>query len=306
MLACVLRVWLVVEVLLWTAVGFWLAARWQWPAIAVPAIVAIALLGWRSIGNALTFAWAWQVGPERPAALRTTFAQRLRAILEEGWTFTRAYCWTQLWPERYGREGPAIEATPSPAAPVLLVHGYACNAGVWRWYAKWLEREGFTVYTVSLEPVFASIDTMSLGLERRIDEIVQASGAKQIAVVCHSMGGLVIRSYLRRRGSARVARLVTLGTPHSGTALAVIAGGTNGAQLRIGSEWLMDAGNRTGLDRIAHGFTAVMSYDDNLVSPHRTATLPTARTIELAGIGHLSMIASRRVFAHVLAALRGP
>ena len=50
-------------------------------------------------------------------------------------------------------------------------------------------------------------------------------------IVAHSMGGLVARAYLRRHGGAQVARVITLGTPHHGTALANLAPGSNARQM---------------------------------------------------------------------------
>ncbi len=49
---------------------------------------------------------------------------------------------------------------------------------------------------------------------RRIGDIEAATGASQVVLVGHSMGGLVARAYLRRYGGAKVRRLITIGTPH--------------------------------------------------------------------------------------------
>ena len=59
-----------------------------------------------------------------------------------------------------------------------------------------------------------------------------------MTLVGHSMGGLVSRAYLRRYGSARVAGLVTLGTPHRGSMLAWVLGGESVSQLRPDCQWL--------------------------------------------------------------------
>ncbi len=69
-------------------------------------------------------------------------------------------------------------------------------------------------------------------VSRAISEILLATGDKKVVLVGHSMGGLAIREYLQRRGpdgqprwwvdpslesGHRVARVVTIGTPHYGT-----------------------------------------------------------------------------------------
>lgn len=63
-----------------------------------------------------------------------------------------------------------------------------------------------------------------------LDAIVaRHGGTAKIAIVAHSMGGLVSRSYLesgvyaRRPGFAAVGQLITLATPHRGAALALAA-----------------------------------------------------------------------------------
>lgn len=65
-------------------------------------------------------------------------------------------------------------------------------------------------------------------LAEHIDRAVVRHGAGvAVSLVAHSMGGLVSRYYLesggfrQRPGFARVARLITLGTPHLGAALAL-------------------------------------------------------------------------------------
>ena len=54
-------------------------------------------------------------------------------------------------------------------------------------------------------------------------ERVRADAAPRIAVVAHSMGGLVARSALGLEGMSRLRRLVMLGTPHGGSFASVQA-----------------------------------------------------------------------------------
>ena len=65
-------------------------------------------------------------------------------------------------------------------------------------------------------------------LAKHIDEAVDLhGGATEISIIGHSMGGLVARYYLEsghfnnRSGFKHVRRLITLGTPHRGAALAL-------------------------------------------------------------------------------------
>jgi pimeloyl-ACP methyl ester carboxylesterase len=55
------------------------------------------------------------------------------------------------------------------------------------------------------------------------ERICEATGANQVHVVGHSLGGLVARYYVQRLGGdARVHTLVTLGRPHLGTMTAYL------------------------------------------------------------------------------------
>ena len=63
----------------------------------------------------------------------------------------------------------------------------------------------------------------------------------QLAVVGHSMGGLVGRAYLRRcvqrRQDPLLAALITVGTPHCGTHIARIGLGENARRHAEGFDW---------------------------------------------------------------------
>ena len=193
--------------------------------------------------------------------------------------------------------------------PVLLIHGYVNNAGsMWRlWQA--LRNRGVDVHTLNLEPVYADIEAYVPLIESRVKAICALTGAERVALVCHSMGGLAARAYLRqcqRAGlDARLAKVVTLGTPHHGTALARFEWSPNGRQMVPGNPWL----ERLAADeRGAWPCTMVSIYslDDNVVVPQRTAYLDGARNVEVTGIGHISLPLSSRVIELVRLELQGP
>lgn len=60
-------------------------------------------------------------------------------------------------------------------------------------------------------------------LGARLVERVRASGAARVAIVAHSMGGLITRAALALASLGNVERLVFLGTPHRGSFAAVQA-----------------------------------------------------------------------------------
>lgn len=184
--------------------------------------------------------------------------------------------------------------------PLLLVHGYRCNRGFWFWLRGRLEAAGWVVATHNLEPLWADIDSYAEGLERHIDAMLAATGAKQVVVVAHSMGGLAARAYFRRHGTNKVARFISLGSPHHGTRIAALALGENGRQMRVGNGWLAGLADAP----LPAGSVSIFSRQDNVVMPPDAAsTLAGATNIALDGIGHVGMAISPRIAAALREAL---
>src|SRR5438105_12503784 len=71
-------------------------------------------------------------------------------------------------------------------------------------------------------------------------ERVRAGGAARVAIVAHSMGGLIARAALSLASLGNVERLVFLGTPHGGSFAAVQAlrGDRKSTRLNSSHEWI--------------------------------------------------------------------
>jgi triacylglycerol esterase/lipase EstA (alpha/beta hydrolase family) len=113
------------------------------------------------------------------------------------------------------------------------------------------------------------------------------------------MGGLVARAYLRAHGTARLAHLITLGTPHHGTALARVAVGRSARQMRRTGEpgaWLAALAASEDAALRAH-ITSIYTEHDNIVVPSSSSVLAGARHIVFTGIGHVALGGNRRVLA---------
>lgn len=285
----------VVELALWLhRVHDWPAALATLGAVAVPVLANAAILGQQfAIG-------AWLRRRTRPD-LHLGLAAALRAWLGEIVASLRTFFYAQI---RYGAR-PLPSGTGHDRMPVLLVHGYFCNRGIWRPFARWLAERGHAVDSVNLEPVFGSIDDYVPLVEAAIERLRTRTGAERVAVVAHSMGGLAVRAFLAQHGTAAIGAVVTLGTPHRGTWLARFGYGRNVAQMRLDSGWLRDlAAREAGQTRAP--FTVVLSYHDNIVVPQSIQTLEGARTIELIARGHVELAYDRGVWARALEAIETP
>lgn len=181
--------------------------------------------------------------------------------------------------------------------PVMFVHGYLCNRGLWWWLGKRLRERGIAAGAIDLEPPLASIDALADMLHARIEAYLCETGNEELVLVTHSMGGLAARAYLKRHGPARVAKLITLACPHRGTRLARLGLGLNARQMRPGSRWLCEL-NRAG--PLPVPAVTVWSVHDNIVAPQASSRLEGAGEIVLTGPGHLSLVFSRQVADIVL------
>jgi pimeloyl-ACP methyl ester carboxylesterase len=254
------------------------------------ALVVVIYLGVRLVLMMVTFALArrhWVAGPPQH---RLGIAGELGVFLGEYLVSLAVFSVLQPCRRWFDRNEPAPAAEPS-AIPVLLVHGFVCNGAVWWAMRRYLAARGVVdVHTITLEPVINDIDSYAAQLAARVEAILSSSGAGQLILVAHSMGGLVARAYVEHLdGADKVAGLVTLGTPHHGTALGSLLRGRNLLQMRRGSSWLRDL-NAASEASPSVPVTTILTWHDNVVVPQPTARLEGARNIEVSGMGHLTML----------------
>ena len=288
-----LRLVLLVQVaaLLLIAWALWRHGVPAWGALPA-GCGAVALV--RFAINMNNFVMAGRAGSVTPPEFRLDARARLRMLAEE---FGISMLMTS-WHIPLAREGMRVHPG-SRHVPVLLVHGYGCNSGYWARLVPLLDRAGISHAGVDLEPVAGSIDDYVPLIEARVQALCAATGAQRIAIVAHSMGGLAARAWLRRHGDARLARLITLGTPHQGTALARFGPGKNAVQMRRGSAWLRDlAAFETPAMRAR--VVSIYTHHDNIVAPQDSGVLAGARNVAFGGVGHVALCSNPRVLAEVL------
>jgi pimeloyl-ACP methyl ester carboxylesterase len=180
---------------------------------------------------------------------------------------------------------------------VLLVPGYMCNRAVWRpWLLGTDLTQRWNVATVNLEPAFGPIETYVAAINSAIERLRAASGAARVILVCHSMGGLVARAYLRMHGASSVERVITLNTPHAGTMFAGLAHGDNARQMRRGSDTLRALA--AGPEPVE--FITFASQHDNLIVPRDSQVLPGAETVWFERLGHLAMTSADEVLKKLI------
>lgn len=294
MLARMLRYLLLGQTLAGGLLGWWLArltgfsAAWVVPVVALLLPIVTMRLG-------VFISAILSRSPGHPALW-------WRSLVGEIWVTAKVMFFKMPWTT----SPPVLQvplATPE-RIPVLLVHGFVCNYRIWDAMANQLRRAGHPILGLNLEPVFGSIDGYIPLIEDAVESLRHQTGAQQIAVVAHSMGGLATRAWMREYGTARVARVLTLGTPHVGTRLATWSHTANGRQMRWHSPWLEELARsepaaNLQLIRIA------LTPQDNIVYPQREQVLPGVPVAVFEGRGHIQLCFDTAVINWVLQQLEG-
>jgi pimeloyl-ACP methyl ester carboxylesterase len=166
-------------------------------------------------------------------------------------------------------EGAPPAVRPGPVGPIVLLHGFAGWSGGLLPLARHLRAAtGRDVVRLQLGAGLDGIEGLARRAADRIARVAEAARGRPIDVVGHSMGGLVA-TYVAKHldPGARIRRVVTLGTPHRGTALAL-----SGARY---------------LGRIASSLAQMVPGCAFLADLERAALPATTSLVSVAGLGDL-------------------
>ncbi|HEY3819334.1 MAG TPA: alpha/beta fold hydrolase [Polyangiaceae bacterium] len=172
--------------------------------------------------------------------------------------------------------------------PIVVVHGFTQNRVDFLRIARGLARAGLgPVYGFNY-PWFASVHANARRLARFCEAVRRETGAGRVDLVAHSLGGLVALEYLHDEGPAQVRRLITIASPHAGVAWKGPLPLARGAQVRRGSEFLVERATRA----VPVPCLSVFSSHDNLVHPPASSMLAGrgARDHAVAHVGHLAIL----------------
>ena len=219
-----------------------------------------------------------------------SFVREWASVYVVGWWTLRA------------RFSDGYRSPPNPTGrPVLCIHG--------------LWADGTTMWGIrrSLEAAGRPTGALWLGFSGRrvagyaprVQAAMHALLARSddgIDIVAHSMGGVVVRFVLAQdevlaRG---VRRVVTLGSPHQGTAS--LRGFLPVAEI---ADLSQDSAFVRGLPALSPGqWTTVSALDDVIVYPVGTVHLPGARQVDVPAIGHVGLVVHKEAHAAIIDALR--
>lgn len=99
---------------------------------------------------------------------------------------------------------------------IVLVHGLWMKGAEMYLLRRRLQQAGYRVYQFSYRSVAHELAENA----RRLDAFVRQIEGEQLHFVAHSLGGLVVRRLFHDFPDQRPGRIVTLGSPHTGSYVA--------------------------------------------------------------------------------------
>lgn len=186
----------------------------------------------------------------------------------------------------------------------LLVHGIFDSSSVMKPLRKALELRGFHTLSPDLTPCDGSVSIATLA--EQLDQFIKSHFSTNdiFSIVAFSMGGLISRYYLQcLNGATRVRTLITLGTPHNGSALAFFRTGAGFRDLRQGSQLLRILKESEEVLRPLNPLSIYTPFDLMIV-PYTSSIWRIAKNVAVAVPIHCSLLSSvkvhRLIFAHLL------
>jgi triacylglycerol lipase len=206
--------------------------------------------------------------------------------------------WRRLWQPELAR-GCSLP-------PVILVHGLYHNVSAWTLYRRWLKAAGFAnIYVMGYSSWNQTFQQLLERLEQVLAEVREGFPDTPPLLIGHSLGGLLCRALVQSVGdSAKIAGVITLGTPHQGSKLAALGLGKLAKSLIYHGpliEELEQKGTTDDTPRVA-----IYSPLDNMVLPNHAlqATSPGWVHQETSPISHVAMLYHRQTAELVIEYLK--
>jgi triacylglycerol lipase len=197
---------------------------------------------------------------------------------------------------------PALPAAAAPGTPVIFVHGYTGSASNWTTAMSVFRAGGYSSSDLFAYEYNSYGDnvTNARGLASYVSTVRSRTGASQVDIVNHSMGGLVSLWYLKQLGGAQYVRhLASLaGANHGTTFAAACLIYTTCQQMYPGSSFIntLSAGDETpGSTRYGTWYSPC----DGIIVPYTSTVLSGATNNYVACQTHLGYLTDTVILGRV-------
>lgn len=177
---------------------------------------------------------------------------------------------------------------PGSGTPILMLPGYTENAGAMWWFARKLAKRGFRPVLLDFPSTFSRIESNVKFLGLCVARLRKETGQDRIAIVAHSMGGVIARAYMLGEPDHGVLTLVAIASPFRGTHIARLGAlfrlGHSTLDMCPGSEFACRYPPTAAASAPIH---SIVGCQENIVSPAWSCVLPGCDTHVLGlPVGH--------------------
>jgi triacylglycerol lipase len=212
-----------------------------------------------------------------------------------------------LYPTSFWRKLWQSELAPDcPFPPIILVHGLYHNVSAWTLYRRRLKAAGFTnIYVMGYSSWNQTFDQLLKNLGQLLAEVRERFPDQPPILIGHSLGGLLSRALVQSvESSAKIAGVITLGTPHQGSKMAALGLGRLAKSLIYRGPLIEEV--EKGETRDDLPCVALYSPIDNMVLPNHALQTTSAGWVhqETPPISHVAMLYHRQTADLVIAYLK--
>ena len=202
------------------------------------------------------------------------------------------------------KPSPLSPEAETKKTPLVLLHGINDNSSALLSMYTRLRKQGYPVYVFSYFSLFVSVETTLSRFDDFVHVVEASYPGRKPVLIGHSLGGILIRRWLMKaENQLRPLGVITLGTPHGGSKMAVFAPGRLAKLLLPASAFIAELKEA----RLSEALPCV-----SLVSPIDEAVLPASSLIPPSDwkmrvtnrSSHFSMLFCAYVFKTLLEELR--
>lgn len=202
---------------------------------------------------------------------------------------------------------PTPTANAATTTPVVFVHGYTGSASNWTTAMSVFRAAGWSSSNLFAYEYnsYGSNVTNARGLATYVDQVKSRTGASKVAIVNHSMGGLVSQYYLKvLGGNGNVSHLASIaGANHGTTSAGACLVFVTCQQMYPGSSFIaqISSGDETpGATRYATWYSSC----DGVILPYTSTRLDGATNNLVACQTHLGFLTDISVLNQIASYVR--
>ena len=198
--------------------------------------------------------------------------------------------------------GQVGSANAAGHTPVIFVHGYLSTGATWDTAKSVFEQGGYSsdeLYAYEYDFTKSNVDSAN-GLASLVQQVLSSTGASQVDIVNHSMGGLVSDWYLHELGGSQYVRhLASIAGANHGTNFAQACQiNPSCVEMTPGSSFIqtVTSGDETPG---ATSYATWYSSCDGVIDPYTSTMLSGANNTEVACESHSAYLQDTAFLAGV-------